>query len=91
MFSQLNPSIPLHVLGKGDGQAFGMIDYGPEHNLVWVTALDLNGEIWCAPNPSVRFLKNWTLGRLENPAISQAQQALRAAEDSLCADCGALT
>lgn len=51
------------VLGKGKGYAFGVIDYGQEHNLVWVTALDENGEIWCAPNPIVRMTNNWTMGR----------------------------
>ena len=40
MFTQLNPPIPLHVLDKGDGLAIGMIDYGPEHNLLWITAID---------------------------------------------------
>ena len=77
MFTQLNPPLPLHVLGKGDGMAIGMIDYGPEHNLIWVTALDANGELWCAPNPTVRFQKNWTLGRPENPLVTRSKQTLR--------------
>lgn len=63
MFTQLNPPIPLHVIGKGDGYAIAVIDYSQEHNLVWVTALDDSGEIWCAPNPVVRLGKNWTMGR----------------------------
>ncbi|MBC2665544.1 hypothetical protein H7F51_08415 [Novosphingobium flavum] len=71
MFTQLNPAIPLHVLGKGPGYAFGLIDYGQEHNLIWVTALDDSGEIWCAPNPTVRFGRNWTMGRAENPLITR--------------------
>lgn len=75
MFTQLDPTIPLHVLGKGDGYAIGMIDYGQEHNLIWVTAIDATGEIWCAPNHKVRLGKNWTMGRSENPAISRAKQA----------------
>lgn len=65
-FTQLNPPIPLHVLEKGDGYALAVIDYGQEHNLIWVTAIDSTGEIWCAPNPKVRMLKNWTAGRLPN-------------------------
>lgn len=63
MFTQLNPPIPLTVIGKGDGMAIGVIDYGAEHNLLWVTAIDATGEIWCAPNPKVRLQKNWSLGR----------------------------
>ncbi len=35
-----------------------MIDYGPEHNLIWITAIDATGEIWCAPNPKVRMQSN---------------------------------
>jgi hypothetical protein len=30
MFTQLNPTIPLHIVGKGDGYAIGMIDYGQD-------------------------------------------------------------
>ena len=63
MFTQLNPPIPLTVIGKGDGMAFAVIDYGAEHNLLWVTAIDATGEIWCAPNPKVRMQRNWSLGR----------------------------
>lgn len=63
MFTQLNPPIPLTVIDKGDGMAFAVIDYGAEHNLLWVTAIDATGEIWCAPNPKVRMQKNWSLGR----------------------------
>ena len=85
MFTQLNPSIPLHVLDKGDGQAIGLIDYGPEHNLIWVTALDTSGEVWCAPNPTVRFQKNWTLGRHENPLVAASKHDGRDAVP--CTDC----
>ena len=63
VFTQLNPPIPLTVIDKGDGMAFAVIDYGAEHNLLWVTAIDATGEIWCAPNPKVRMQKNWSLGR----------------------------
>lgn len=62
-FTQLDPPIPLTVLDRGKGLAFAVIDYGPEHNLIWVTAIDDTGEIWCAPNPKVRMQENWTMGR----------------------------
>jgi hypothetical protein len=62
-FTQLSPPVPLTVLEKGKGLALAVIDYGPEYNLIWVTALDETGEIWCAPNPAVRMQDNWTTGR----------------------------
>ena len=46
VFTQLNPPLPVLVTDKGAGLAFAVIDYGVEHNLIWVTALDGSGEIW---------------------------------------------
>jgi hypothetical protein len=63
LFIQLNPPLPVDVADRGPGQAIAVIDYGPEHHMIWVTALDASGEIWCAPNPRVRVQSNWTLGR----------------------------
>lgn len=71
-FTQLDPPIPLDVIDKGKGLAIGMIDYGPEHNLIWVTAIDATGEIWCAPNPKVRMQQNWTMGRAKPISGSDA-------------------
>ena len=62
-FVQLNPALPVYVIDKGAGYAFGVVDYGQEHNLIWVTAITETGEIWCAPNPKVRMHANWTMGR----------------------------
>ena len=62
-FTQLDPPLPVDVQGKGKGFAFAVIDYGQEHNLIWVTGLSETGEIWCAPNPMVRLQANWTMGR----------------------------
>ena len=70
MFTQLDPPLPLHVIGKGDGSAIAVIDYGQEHNLIWVTAIDASGEIWCAPNPQVRMQGNWTMGRKRSAAAT---------------------
>ena len=67
MFTQLNPPLPVKVEDRGAGLAIAVIDYGPEHNLIWVTALDDSGEIWCAPNPKVRMGNNWTMGRQVKP------------------------
>jgi hypothetical protein len=88
VFTQLNPTIPLHVLGKGDGYAIGLIDYGQEHNLIWVTAINGSGEIWCAPNAKVRLGQNWTMGRDENRLITKDKQAPHAsAVEVPCNDC----
>lgn len=84
-FQQLEPPIPVHVLDKGAGFAFAVIDYGQEHNLIWVTAINDTGEIWCAPNPRVRLQANWTMGRAkpgavaarENGDCSGASEAIR--------------
>ena len=76
MFTQLDPPIPLHVLGKGDGFALGVIDYGQEHNLLWVTAISETGEIWCASNPEVRMQANWSMGHTANLASKASKEAL---------------
>ena len=62
MFTQLDPTIPM-TTSKGDGLAFAVIDYGIEHDLLWVVALDANGEIWCVPNSEARVEANWSIGR----------------------------
>lgn len=69
-FHQLNPAIPVTVIGKGDGYAIAVIDYGQEHNLIWVTALNESAEIWCAPNPLVRMKANWTMGRERSASVA---------------------
>ena len=55
MFTQLNPPLPVTVIDRGKDLALAVIDAvidnGPEHLPLWVTALDASGEIWCAPNP----------------------------------------
>ena len=53
--------------------AFAVIDYGEEHNLIWVVALDDSGEIWCSPNPKVRMRANWTIGRSVSPVALAAE------------------
>lgn len=62
MFTQLNPTIPL-TTPQGNGQALAVIDYGSEHNLIWVVAIDDTGEIWSYKNPDVTVQKNITMGR----------------------------
>lgn len=48
---------------KGLGLAHFLIDYGPEHHLIWVVFMDADGACWAVANPEVRLDMNWTMGR----------------------------
>lgn len=61
MILQLSPPLPL-TSPHGTGLAHFLIDYGPEHNLVWVIFGE-NREIWSVQNPEVRAVGNMTEGR----------------------------
>lgn len=78
-FTQLQTPLPMSVEGKGTGQALAVIDYGAEHHLIWVVALDDSGEIWCAPNPKVRMQSNWTMGRSVKTAPANVESLRPAA------------
>lgn len=67
MFTQLNPTIPVEVIDKGKGYAIAVIDYGQEHHLLWIVAMDDTGEVWAAPNPKVRVRPNWSMGSPRTP------------------------
>ena len=58
---QLNPPLPV-VTPKGKAMAHVLIDYGPEHDLIW-TCFQQDGEIWCWRNQDVRADKNTTFNR----------------------------
>lgn len=72
MILQLNPPIPIET-PKGSGMAWVLIDYGPEHDLMWVVAIDSSGEIWTYANPEVRAQKNITLGRKKQGDVTIMQ------------------
>lgn len=78
-FTQLHPPIPLHVHDRGKGTAIAVIDYGPEFDLLWVTAMDDGGEIWCVPNPHVRMQANWSMGRRPDQPGAKVQPIAKAA------------
>lgn len=69
MMLQLNPPIPVET-PKGRGVAQVLIYYGLEHNLIWVTALDDSGQVWCFQNKDIRLQKNITSGRCNVDAFS---------------------
>jgi hypothetical protein len=61
--TQLNPPLPLQT-PKGAALAHVLIDYGPEHDLIWVCFQDDTGECWSWANPEIRAHKNITMGRV---------------------------
>lgn len=58
---QLNPPLPM-VTPQGKALAHFLIDYGPEHDLLWVCFQE-NGECWTWRNQDIRAEKNITFGR----------------------------
>ena len=60
---QLKPSIPVLVVGKGEGEAIAWFDYSKEDHLMWLVAMDNTGEVWLVPNPKIRLLENYSVGR----------------------------
>jgi len=61
MMTQLQPPIPL-MTPKGKAWAIGIIDYGPQWDLQWVTFIHETGECWTFRNSQVRQEKNYTFG-----------------------------
>lgn len=57
---QLNPPIPLET-PRGLGMANVLIDYGPEHHLLWAVFIDATGECWTFLNSEVRLQVNETM------------------------------
>lgn len=82
MMTQLNPPIPLET-PKGKALAHFVIDYGPEHNLMWVTFVDATGECWTWPNYKVRAQKNITMGRNSISAPAPEPVLMREADGDL--------
>lgn len=64
MLLQLNPTIPV-MSPKGKGLAHALIDYGAEHDLLWVVFQDETGECWTWNNKEIRGQPNLTMNRPE--------------------------
>lgn len=71
---QLNPALPIET-PKGKALAQVLIDYGPEHDLLWVCFQD-NGECWTWNNKEIRAQTNITMGRPSLQDPSRGHQAL---------------
>jgi hypothetical protein len=61
--TQLSPSIPVYVTSKGHafGYAIGWIDYGEQHSLIWIVAMNDSKEVWCLRNEDIRLTENITM------------------------------
>ena len=64
MLLQLNPAIPV-VTPKGKALAHILIDYGPEHDLIWV-CFEQDGTCWSWRNQEISAENNITFGRKNN-------------------------
>jgi len=62
LITQLTTPIPLNT-PKGRAWAHLVIDYGQEHDLLWVCFQDETGECWTWSNKDVRIQENITMGR----------------------------
>jgi hypothetical protein len=60
--TQLNPPIPV-MTPKGRAMAIAWIDYGMEHDLMWVCFQDDTSECWTWENAQIRARMNQTIGR----------------------------
>lgn len=61
--TRIDPPLPLDT-PKGSSLCHFVIDYGVEHDLLWVCAIDATGECWTFRNRDIRFPKNLTMGRM---------------------------
>jgi hypothetical protein len=69
MITRIEPSIPV-TTPKGKAMAIAWLDYGMEHDLMWVCFQDDTGECWTWENADIRARINITIGRKNISAIS---------------------
>ena len=62
MITRIEPSIPV-TTPKGKAMAVAWLDYGMEHDLMWVCFQDDTGECWTWENADIRARVNITIGR----------------------------
>lgn len=61
MILQLNPPVWLDT-PRGKGLAYLVIDYGPDHDLLWSVFLRDTRENWTFSNREIRYDINVTMG-----------------------------
>ena len=62
MITRIDPPIPV-TTPKGKAMAIAWLDYGMEHDLMWVCFQDDTGECWTWENADIRARVNITIGR----------------------------
>lgn len=65
MITRVDPPLPL-ITPKGKALAHFIIDYGIEHDLLWVCFQNDTGECWTWKNSEIKADKNITMGRLND-------------------------
>jgi len=60
--TRIDPPLPFET-PKGPAMAHFLIDYGPEHHLLWVCFQDDSGECWTWSNKDIRLQHNLSMGR----------------------------
>ena len=73
MTIQLNPPLPFWT-PKGFAHAYVMLDYGPDHDLLWTCFIVATGECWTYQNKDIRMVDNETMGR-KRATLQQPQSA----------------
>lgn len=62
MIIRIDPPLPLET-PKGKAMAHFLIDYGFEHDLVWVCFIDDTRQCWSYTNSNILIQKNITADR----------------------------
>lgn len=65
---RIDPPLPF-ITPKGKGLAHFVIDYGIEHNLIWIVFMNETGECWCFQNDQIRMDINLTFNRSSTSEI----------------------
>jgi len=76
MIVQINPPLPLDT-PKGKSWAHFVIDYGMEHDLLWVCFQTETGECWTWNNKDIKIEKNITYNRMMDNNHAQTENGHR--------------
>lgn len=59
--TRIDPPLPLET-PKGLAMAYFLLDYGIDHDLLWVCFINSTRECWTFANPQIRAVSNLSLG-----------------------------